>query len=264
MSEYQPAKRGKLVLKGEKPAKKKKKNKSDSQSQGQSSKQVDPDIESYAGWTQVQFTKDIVGAIAIEFGNRTFVSALDNGLFILGAIHEDKEGPSPEEIFTAIIVNDTKVAFKSGFDKYLSIDKNGRVTGRSDAVGNLEQWEPVFEDNQIALLGANQCFMGVSEEDDSIIATSRKAGKNEIVKIRSNSLHLKSLDPDDNIPEEERTTKLADIELNYVKKFQKFQDKKIKINNDNIAALKVARDKGYLHETLLDRRSKMKADRYCK
>lgn len=89
-------------------------------------------------------------------------------------------------------------------------------------------------------------------------------GKNEIVKIRSNSLHLKSLDPDDNIPEEERTTKLADIELNYVKKFQKFQDKKIKINNDNIAALKVARDKGYLHETLLDRRSKMKADRYCK
>lgn len=84
MSEYQPAKRGKLVLKGEKPAKKKKKNKSDSQSQGQSSKQVDPDIESYAGWTQVQFTKDIVGAIAIEFGNRTFVSALDNGLFILG------------------------------------------------------------------------------------------------------------------------------------------------------------------------------------
>lgn len=69
------------------------------------------------------------------------------------------------------------MAFKSGFDKYLSIDKNGRVTGRSDAVGNLEQWEPVFEDNQIALLGANQCFMGVSEEDDSIIATSRKAGK---------------------------------------------------------------------------------------
>lgn len=95
----------------------------------------------------------------------------------VSAIHEDKEGPAPEEIFTAILVNDSKVAFKSGFDKYLSIDKNGRVTGRSDAVGPLEQWEPVIEDDQMALLGANQCFMSVQEDDDSIVATSRKAGK---------------------------------------------------------------------------------------
>ncbi|KAI5738114.1 hypothetical protein M8J77_003129 [Diaphorina citri] len=264
MSEYQAVKRGKLVLKGEKPAKKKKKNKSDTQAHGSNSKQVDPDIENYAGWTQVKHIKDIVGAISIEFGKRTFVSALDNGLFILGAIHEDKEGPSPEEIFTAILVNDSKVAFKSGFDKYLSIDKNGRVTGRSDAVGPLEQWEPVFEDDNMALLGANQCFMSVSERDDSIVATSRKAGKNEMVKLRSNSLHLKNLDKDDDIPEEERTNKLSDIELNYVKKFQKFQDKKIKLNSDNIAVLKEAKAQGYLHETMLDRRSKMKADRYCK
>lgn len=83
MSEYQAVKRSKLVLKGEKSAKKKKKNKS-STNQGSSTSQVDPDIESYAGWTQVKYVKDIVGAIAIEFGNRTFVSALDNGLFILG------------------------------------------------------------------------------------------------------------------------------------------------------------------------------------
>lgn len=99
--------------------------------------------------------------------------------YFISAIHEDKEGPSPEEIFTAIVVNDSKIALKSGFDKYLSIDKNCRVTGRSDAIGPLEQWEPVFEDDQIALLGANQCFMSVSEEDDSIMATSRKAGKKE-------------------------------------------------------------------------------------
>jgi FRG1-like family. len=85
-----------------------------------------------------------------------------------------------------------------------------------------------------------------------------------MVKLRSNSLHLKNLDKDDDIPEEERTNKLSDIELNYVKKFQKFQDKKIKLNSDNIAVLKEAKAQGYLHETMLDRRSKMKADRYCK
>ncbi|KAL1458944.1 hypothetical protein WDU94_010966 [Cyamophila willieti] len=129
MSEYQVVKRSKLVLKGEKTTKKKKKSKSETGCSSSNSKQVDPDIENYAGWTQVKHVKDIVGAIAIEFGNRTFVSALDNGLFILGAIHEDREGPSPEEIFTAILVNDTKIAFKSGFDKYLSIDKAGRGNG---------------------------------------------------------------------------------------------------------------------------------------
>lgn len=48
------------------------------------------------------------------------------------------------------------------------------------------------------------------------------------------------------------------------KKFQKFQDKKLRINQGDIKDLEVAKNEGYLHETLLDRRSKMKADRYCK
>jgi hypothetical protein len=42
-------------------------------------------------------------------------------------------------------VNDVKVAFKSGYDKYLRVDKDGTVTGRSDAVGPMEQWEPIFQ-----------------------------------------------------------------------------------------------------------------------
>lgn len=74
-----------------------------------------------------------------------YVKALDNGLFTLGAPHNEGEGPSPEEILTAIIVNERKVAFKSGYNKYLRVDKSGVITGRSDAIGAMEQWEPVFE-----------------------------------------------------------------------------------------------------------------------
>lgn len=55
------------------------------------------------------------------------------------------DGPSPEEVLTAVVVNDTKVAFKSGYGKYLGLGKDGTVTGRSDAIGSLEQWEPVFQ-----------------------------------------------------------------------------------------------------------------------
>jgi len=77
------------------------------------------------------------------------------------------------------------------------------------------------------------------------------------------SLGEKDDDKKEVIPTEE-VGKVGDIELNYVKKFQKFQNHKIKISNEDRQALVKAKKEGDLHETLLDRRSKMKADRYCK
>lgn len=88
---------------------------------------------------------EITGTVAIEFKNQTYIKALDNGLFTLGVPHDEGEGPSPEEILIAIPVNETKIALKSGYGKYLGVDKNGVVVGRSDAVGTLEQWEPIFQ-----------------------------------------------------------------------------------------------------------------------
>lgn len=59
------------------------------------------------------------------------------------------EDPSPEEILTAVQVSDGKVALKSGYGKYLAVDKNSVVVGRSDAIGSREMWEPVFENVSI-------------------------------------------------------------------------------------------------------------------
>jgi len=56
------------------------------------------------------------------------------------------EGPSPEEILTAVRVSGSLIALKSGYDKYLSVQTDGRVVGRSDAISGREQWEPVFQD----------------------------------------------------------------------------------------------------------------------
>ena len=48
------------------------------------------------------------------------------------------------------------------------------------------------------------------------------------------------------------------------KKFQSFPDHKLRVCMDSRDSLEGAKQKGKLHEALLDRREKMKADRYCK
>jgi protein FRG1 len=183
---------------------------------------------------------------------------------LIKIIYISGEGPAPEEILTALKISETKIALKSGYGKYLRVDKEGVVTGRSDAVGPMEQWEPIFQDGRMALLGYNGNFVTVTD-DDSIVATSKTAGPNEIIKLRlppSGGDRLEGGASSSKLDEDKGN--LAQVELNYVKKFQKFQDKKIRLCTDDSKDLRQAKVEGSLHETLLDRRSKMKADRYCK
>ena len=60
-------------------------------------------------------------------------------------MHEEGQGPDQEEILMAIKINDTKIALKSGYNKYMKVQGNGQVLGISDAVGAMEQLEPIFQ-----------------------------------------------------------------------------------------------------------------------
>lgn len=259
MSEYDKVRTGKLVLKGEKQKSKKRKRKREHQDD-KSSNTTDEDAVTHGGWWKAKNISEISGTVAIEFGKQMYMKALDNGLFTLGAPHNEGEGPLPEEILTAFRVNETKIALKSGYGKYLGVDKKGVVIGRSDAVGGMEQWEPIFQDDKCAILSNTNCFMSVTDDDD-IVCQNKAAGSTEYVCIRSVTQRVNDLHKD--TPKEEQGS-LADVEVNYVRKFQKFQDKKLKINKDGRSELEKAKNEGNLHEALLDRRSKMKADRYCK
>ncbi|KAI4492896.1 hypothetical protein M0804_002687 [Polistes exclamans] len=259
MAEYERVRTGKLVLKGEKIRSRKRKSK---KQETRESVTIDnEDIKLHGGWWKTNSVKEITGTVAIEFGKQTYIKALDNGLFTLGAPHADGEGPSPEEILTAFRISDNLIALKSGYGKYLGVDKNGVVVGRSDAVGAIEQWEPIFEGDKLAILSNTMGnFISITDEDD-VICQSKIAGLSEYVTIRS--IIERDNKPNKDIPKEE-VGSLADVEVNYVRKFQKFQDKKLRINKEDRSALEKAKTEGNLHETLLDRRSKMKADRYCK
>lgn len=262
MSEYSNVRRGKLKLKGvksssSKPKKTVKKRKIDA---GSSQEALpDPDAVAHGGWWSVSQMSDLKGIIAIEMIDNCYIKALDTGLFILGAPHKHGEGPDPEEMFTVVPVNDTRLALKSGYGKFLGVGTADRMVGRADAVGPREQWEPIFQDGQAALMGANSRFLTVGEQDDDqLMVNAATAGKPEMIHFRSTASRHQVREVDDD------EGNLNVVELNYVKRFQKFQDKRMRINANGALELKEARDQGRLHEKLLDRRSGMKSDRYCK
>ena len=209
---------------------------------------------------------NITGSISIEMTHQCYIKALDNGMFILGNLHRPGEPPDPEEVLTAIRLSDTHIGLKSGYNKYLSIDSKNKLVGRSDAIGLREQFEPVFQDGKLALLGCNNCFLSPDENYDGIIvARSTTAGPNEILRIRSN------IDPEMIRKEKEAKEKpseekgsLKDTEANYIKKYQSYQDKKLRVSKEGGIHLKKAKNEGNLHEVLLDRRAKMKSDKFCK
>ncbi|WAQ99276.1 FRG1-like protein [Mya arenaria] len=257
---YSFVKGGKLKLKGSKHKKKKsKKRKHEDDEETPGSSGVDKtDVTLHDGWWTVSKFGQVTGNVCLELAERRYMFAKDNGRLVLGPQREG--GPEPEEILTAVKVDDTKVAFKSGYDQYISVDSGNMVVGRSMAIGTKEQWEPVFQEGKMALSGSNGCFLS-ADEDDDVVCLSKVAGDSEMINIRCN-LSLE-VDPKAGVPTEERGS-LKDAEINYVKKFQSFQDRHLKISSEDKTMLKKARVQGTLHETMLDRREKMKADRYCK
>lgn len=138
---------------------------------------------------------------------------MDNGLFTLGAPHDEGDGPAPEEIFTALPINEQRIAFKSGYGKYMKVEKDGIVTGRSDAVSAVEQFEPIFQDGKMALQSANGSFLAIDPEDDAVVALRKKVGEAEIAVIRTCA--VRETGPVDDAPTEEQGS-LAEVEINYV------------------------------------------------
>nr|VZI46828.1 unnamed protein product [Spirometra erinaceieuropaei] len=282
MDAYARVKVGKLNLKGhpDPPRKRKRSSKANVPDTKVAKDDFTKDLAAHDGWWIISKFSDVIGPVAVQLTRPQgesekgsddkallcpayYLFATDDGFIDLGPPRKEGEPPAPEEIFTAVKVSDTKVAFKTGYGKYLTTDTNagGVVTAAADAVGPREQFEPVFQDNQSALLGFNNCFLSVDPTNDRAVCRASKAGPTEMLAIRCN--RELSHDPLMDMPEEERSG-VRKAEYNYVRKFQSWQDKKIRLTREDAHALKSAKTEGRLHECMLDRREKMKSDRYCK
>jgi protein FRG1 len=270
MAEYSVRNTGKLVLKGEK--KSKHKSKTSNKRKLDEAKQHDPqkdDEMRHGGAWSVESIDEISGSVCIEIGDQMYIHGLDNGLFVLGAMHTDEQPPNDEEILTAIKIDDKHVALKSGYGKYLSVNSAGLLIGRSDAISPREYFEVEidydYDGRKMYIKGSNNGYLSVNQDGDIVAMENKKSDAQLVVRsLNKRDSHKKKSSALKADEDEVLDDNLRNVELNYVKKFQKFEDKRILLSKDDVAELEVAKTSGILHEKLLDRREKMKSDRYCK
>ncbi|KAI6176670.1 Amino acid transporter, transmembrane family-containing protein [Aphelenchoides bicaudatus] len=231
---------------------------------------ADPDVEEHGGWWVVKNDQDFRGGIevAIEAGDfsKSYISALDNGKFTLGPNHFNELSPHPEEVFSLIKMPDSqKFSLKTGFGRYIGVDLDGRLIATSEAAGVREQFEVSFQDDKCAIFSSasNLFLTWLPNKDGSIYVSSKTAGKNEYVNIRTTA--TKYVAPDF-IPEQDKKQS-GECETSYVKMYQHSRvdtkNRMINYDRNDVTSIKKAKDEGNLHEVLLNRRAKQKSDKYC-
>ncbi|CAL2035512.1 unnamed protein product [Caenorhabditis brenneri] len=271
-ADYNAVKGGGLKLKAGKKnlfkvgKEKKKKNKNDGE-------KIDPDTVENGGWRRVADEFDMKGGIniAIEVAggtgtSRTYIAAMDNGKFTIGFPHPEGEGPNPEEIFALVKTpDDAKISLKTGFGRYVGVDSEFQLVAFSEAIGVREQFVLVFQDGKTAVQAvASPLFLSTApSKEGHVYVASRTATENEMVNIRTDA--VKEGPVDWRSAEDRKSAR--ECETAYVKMYQ---HSKVDLKNRHIAVdvkdrkgVKKAQADGSAHELLLDRRMKMKSDRYC-
>lgn len=104
------------------------------------------------GWKIAHDILDLRGCVAIRWSDGRFVGARNSGAVELWT-SEDDPAPEPAQMFTLLRASDNQLAIKTGYGKFISPEGvDCKLRAVTEAVGLLEQWQPVFQDGKTALL----------------------------------------------------------------------------------------------------------------
>eukprot|EP00048_Salpingoeca_helianthica_P016571 m.233049 g.233049 ORF g.233049 m.233049 type:complete len:270 (-) comp18958_c0_seq1:44-853(-) len=267
---YEAARGGALKIKGLKLKKNKRKSE---KSEEEAAKQA----LRYGVWWLVKADEQLLGTVFFETEHGGFLSASDDGTLgqlpppeareRAGDDEDEALHPSPEDLFSVVRVSDNRVAIKTAFGRYVSCDDHGTLTARQEAMGPRELWQPMWRDQEngaLVLRSAGKGYL-TSEPKAGVKARAEVQTLEEATQLRVWSCAeqgKKKAKAEEMI--EDKKGNLHEVEEDYAKRFQSFQGGRVQLSKDAVRELKSAKKEGNLHEALLDRREKMKADRYCK
>ncbi|KAF9526984.1 FRG1-like family-domain-containing protein [Crepidotus variabilis] len=273
----------KLKFKGDKPKKKRKREAGDDEPHSGSSRRKldDKDPET---WVLPDNVNELRGPsflihpseppISINFNstaNRIMLYALDA---------ETPEDGEPLKLLERVPTNVnqvwviTRVAGSptvnirtgTGEGKFLSCDAHGIVSADRDARGPQEEWTPVvFPDGMVAFMNIYEKYLGVDEVAGGALqlrGDSEEVGFAERFWVRIQHKYKKEAFEEEKKRKEGMSVPKVD-EAGSNRNFQAWGAGRSVVSQEDNKVLKKAAKDGRLSEALLDRRAKLKSDRFC-
>ncbi|KAF9350550.1 hypothetical protein BGX26_011284 [Mortierella sp. AD094] len=290
MPDEYSVKKTKLSFKGDSTKTKKKKRKAEDEAK-------DEDTNNNTdGWVAVKSLNDLGGPVFLTFSSDppTCLAIDDKSKVIMRPLEapEDESGSSNtavvsfdiaepttvNQVFVATVIPDSdRLTLKTYNGRYLSSDKFGVVSADSEAIGMQEEWTAIIkadnEEGGICLQSHYGKFLSVDEvaavegrgKSSSVLsgfqirADSEVIGFCELFQAKIQAKYRKKVKKSNEV-------KIAtkDYEFEQSRKFQTWNHGRVIVSQEDVGDLKKAKKEGRFSEALLDRREKVKSDRYCK
>ncbi|CAG8448464.1 2240_t:CDS:2 [Acaulospora morrowiae] len=263
MSDYKIASKGKLSFKGDKSSRKKKKRKAEESLEEEANRE---------GWVRVATEDDLIGPLFFIFNSEPlsclYCSEKDNTIGVRSLPpNQQLIGGEPEEVSSVFVGakvagSESRITLKTFSGKYLASDKFGIITADREAIGPQEEWTLVIRNDGVALQSYYDKFLSVDEIADGgfrLRADAESIGFCETWIVKCQARFRKKAKSD-----KKEVRKIDELEIEQIKKYQTWGGGRIKTTKEDVTELRKAKKEGKMAEALLDRREKVKADRYCK
>ncbi|TFY67084.1 hypothetical protein EVG20_g4067 [Dentipellis fragilis] len=192
------------------------------------------------------------------------------------AVEETKETSLTERVPTDVsqvwvttrVAGSPTVNLRTGVGegKFLSCDKHGLVSADREARGPEEEWTPVvFDDGMVAFMNVYEKYLSVDEVAGGQLqlrGDSEEAGFRERFYVKIQNRYKKEAHEEKKLKEGMLGEASMD-EVSTNKIYQAWGQARSVVSHEDRKALKKAKKEGRLAEAMLDRRAKLKSDRFC-
>ncbi|KAJ1506523.1 hypothetical protein HMI54_005007 [Coelomomyces lativittatus] len=160
--------------------------------------------------------------------------------------------------------NESMWALRTAEGRYLSADKQGVVYCSKEAIGATEEWLPILDltTQRVSFQSIWNTFLQIDQPNLTkpswnvrCDAEEIRFGNRFLIKIQSSSIKQ---------PSKKQTLTSNKTEEEVLKQFQSWGSSKKSNDIQDPSTVKRAAQEGKLSEYYLDRREKLKSDRYCK
>ncbi|KAH9483686.1 Protein FRG1 [Psilocybe cubensis] len=155
----------------------------------------------------------------------------------------------------------------TGEGKFLSCDAHGIVSADRDARGPQEEWTPVvLPDGMVAFMNVYEKYLSVHEAAGGVLnlrGDSEEVGFAERFWVKVQYKYQKEAHEEEKKKKDGQMSSVGIDETNVNRQFQAWGAGRSVVSSEDKKELKKARKEGRLAEAMLDRRAKLKSDRFC-